>query len=292
LHLANGQQRMASVQLHPANALGEAIMRTGAQGRLQALDASERMAWAVRYQLVSDETDYFITVEREANEKADVSPELQVVPQMLAAGWGGTSSVRYSIGSRVMSNVSEACCSPSAPDYSHLDVPAVMRCSPRRASIVDLGDDLPFSVQAIAHKISKSRVVNDTVTPFEMLIKKLNKLAGSFIVASLPKSLDEIARHGAPPEFMDIALRLMGEGHSERDVLYAFLQAFADHRCGKSLSDKFRALLSETNSVVASKDLQAIFEHAFDEYLNDASGNAELPPGRYDIPAFLRTQVD
>lgn len=47
-------------------------------------------AIALRYQLVSEYTNYLVVMERADDEVADGLPELRVVPQMLAAGWGGT----------------------------------------------------------------------------------------------------------------------------------------------------------------------------------------------------------
>jgi Ca-activated chloride channel family protein len=277
LHYANEQAREYSIQLHEAETLGEALIRVGAQSQLLSLEPNARMAWAVRYQLVSDETDYLITVVREADEKADASPELQVVPQMLAAGWGSSSSMRYSMGARVCANVSEVCMSP-ADSYSHLNVPAVIRSSTaRRASF-----EMPLFRRA---KISLEN-------PIDELIKKLNKQAGSFILASLPKSLKEIESFGMPADVMGIAVRLLGDGHAESEVVNAILLALANHRTGKSLSKKFRALLAKAKPVVLSEELQATFNLAFDEYLIDEPHRNALPPERYDIPAFLKSQAD
>jgi Ca-activated chloride channel family protein len=277
LHYANAQAREYSIALHEADTLGEALIRVGAQSQLLTLEPNARMAWAVRYQLVSDETDYLITVVREADEKADASPELQVVPQMLAAGWGSSSSMRYSMGARVCANVSEVCMSP-ADSYSHLNVPAVIRSSTaRRASF-----EMPLFRRA---KISLEN-------PIDELIKKLNKQAGSFILASLPKSLKEIESLGMPADVMCIAVRLLGDGHAESEVVNAILLALANHRSGKSLSKKFRALLAKAKPVVLSEELQATFNLAFDEYLIDEPHRNALPPERYDIPAFLKSQAD
>ena len=75
------------------DASSDAIVRVGARQRLASMQVEERQDWAVKYQLMTGETDYLITVERADGEKATDLPELQVQPQMLPAGWGGTSSV-------------------------------------------------------------------------------------------------------------------------------------------------------------------------------------------------------
>lgn len=82
-----------SVSLRTDEASSDAIVRLAAKQRLAMLGEDERQAWAVKYQLISADTDYLITVERTAEEKASELPELQIQPQMLPAGWGATSSV-------------------------------------------------------------------------------------------------------------------------------------------------------------------------------------------------------
>jgi Ca-activated chloride channel family protein len=233
--------------------------------------------------LVSDETDYLITVVRETDEKADASPELQVVPQMLAAGWGGSSSVRYSKAVRANTNAFEICMSP-APSYSQLDVPAVMRMSARPQAALEM----PVFRRGTISR-DRQRAAFD---PLAEMIKKLNKQAGSFILASLPKSLKEIESLGMPADVVGIATRLLGEGHTESEVVNAILHALAKHHCGKSLNKKYRALLAKAKRVVLSEALQATFKLAFDAYLMDEPHRNALPPERYDIPAFLKAQAD
>ena len=60
---------------------------------------SESMAQelAVTYQLVTDETNFILVHERAEDEKPSEMPDAHKVPQMLAAGWGGTGSVQNSV---------------------------------------------------------------------------------------------------------------------------------------------------------------------------------------------------
>jgi hypothetical protein len=95
-----------------------------------------------------------------------------------------------------------------------------------------------------------------------------------------------------PAEVMAIATRLLGEGHTEREVLFAILHALTNHRCGKALSKKFLALLIKDKSVVISVELQASFKLVFDEFLVVEPYGSALPPERYDIPAFLKATSD
>jgi Ca-activated chloride channel family protein len=50
---------------------------------------------AVAYQLVTDQTNYLLVVERAEGERATDMPALHKVAQMVPAGWGGTSSVQF-----------------------------------------------------------------------------------------------------------------------------------------------------------------------------------------------------
>jgi len=50
---------------------------------------------AVAYQLVTDETNYLLVVERAEGERATDMPELRKIAQMVPAGWGGTSSAQF-----------------------------------------------------------------------------------------------------------------------------------------------------------------------------------------------------
>jgi len=60
-------------------------------------DESEKNATdlAVKYQLISPNTNYLIIETRNEKEKGQELPTLRKVPQMLAAGWGGTGTVLH-----------------------------------------------------------------------------------------------------------------------------------------------------------------------------------------------------
>ena len=111
--------------LHERAALGTASSLSTAQGL------------AVTYKLVTDETNFILVHERTEAEKANEMPDAHKVPQMLAAGWGGTGSVArgpsYSIhrgAGRVLFNVlppSRVSGSLGAADYAGMASPSVWR---------------------------------------------------------------------------------------------------------------------------------------------------------------------
>jgi Ca-activated chloride channel family protein len=67
--------------------------RMAAQQRLPAILPEEAVSLAVRYQLVSPLTNYLVVDVRPEGEQEKTLPLLRKVPQMLAAGWGGSGNV-------------------------------------------------------------------------------------------------------------------------------------------------------------------------------------------------------
>jgi Ca-activated chloride channel family protein len=59
----------------------------------QTADRKAAAQMAERYQLVTDETNLLLVIEREQTDKTDGMPALHTVPPMLAAGWGGSARV-------------------------------------------------------------------------------------------------------------------------------------------------------------------------------------------------------
>jgi len=71
----------------------DAFPRMAAARRLAALPAEEAKALAIKYQLASEHTSLVLVAERAEGDKAVDIPSTVAVPQMLAAGWGGTVRV-------------------------------------------------------------------------------------------------------------------------------------------------------------------------------------------------------
>ena len=69
------------------------ITRLAIHQELADKNETEAMQLAVRYQIISPYTNYLIVSARVEGEKVQELPMLRKVPQMLAAGWGGTGSV-------------------------------------------------------------------------------------------------------------------------------------------------------------------------------------------------------
>jgi hypothetical protein len=67
------------------------VARVAARNRLERLP--EHASEAVAYRLLTEQTACAVVHERAADEKLEKLPELVQVPQMLAAGWGGTAAL-------------------------------------------------------------------------------------------------------------------------------------------------------------------------------------------------------
>jgi Ca-activated chloride channel family protein len=93
----SGQQQVIEESALKMNT-DKTVARMGAAKRL--LDISQidvRREIALKYQLITEETNFFLVHEREAADKATGMPTLQQVGSMLAAGWGGAGTVSREI---------------------------------------------------------------------------------------------------------------------------------------------------------------------------------------------------
>jgi len=86
------QEWVAPLVAAPAEVAAD-LPRLVAANWLKHAREKHALAIALRYQLVSEHTSFLVVLERAAEEAGDGLPELVVMPQMLAAGWGGTGTV-------------------------------------------------------------------------------------------------------------------------------------------------------------------------------------------------------
>lgn len=69
------------------------LPRIAAAKRITNSNTEQALALSLKYQLISKMTNYLVIAERDT--KASELPELHQIPQMLAAGWGGTGKVSH-----------------------------------------------------------------------------------------------------------------------------------------------------------------------------------------------------
>jgi Ca-activated chloride channel family protein len=169
----------------------------------QQEDAELATELAVKYQLVSQETNYLVVHQRSDAERATTLPELSVVDQMLAAGWGGTGSVRGkdAIQARIARSRE-----PSS-DLLAFSIPASRGSEPRYS-------------YSRPHIRSQRTVRTNAGTPEELLDLLMGEVEDhEFLpqdVASLAKLIpDDIARN----------LHALEKRHGADAVIYAFYMA-------------------------------------------------------------------
>ena len=100
LSLADGRSCVETVTI-PADALADdeavaapgPLLRTAMWHALQAEDEATATEMAVRYQLLTSLANFLVVAERTENDRCTELPLLRKVPQMVAAGWGGTGTV-------------------------------------------------------------------------------------------------------------------------------------------------------------------------------------------------------
>ena len=242
----------------------DAIVRAGAMQRLASMEASSRQGWAIQHQLVTSQTDYLIRVCRADGEKATELPALQVQPQMLPAGWGGTSTV--TMRPVAFNRISEPALSyMRTVDYSKLaELPAIVR---KRQVILDPGHE-----SAYAAFLLRLQQQDD------------EKLGG------LPKTRAALADMN-PPEALVNLLSTLAVGHDEDTLIAAFYQALIENDVKVRIPPRCR---NKMQAIAAAQTYPATLVLRIRGVLETLSS----PPGtiplrhRGEIPAFLRKTAD
>ena len=221
------------------------VPRLAAQARIgAAVDEEEKLALALRHQLLTPQTSFLVVAERLA--KAEDLPELVKVPQMLAAGMFGKAKLRD------FSQSAMSCCVDYSVGMAHLDMdsapPAVVRRSAARRpapAFDDLSDDLPFegdssipesagpdfSVRAEAALL---RLPVDS-PPQEFVFNLDRSLASFRQVAALPATIAELEHFGLPAGITGALRGWVGPSVGEADIVLAFLHALTGSTVGAGL---------------------------------------------------------
>lgn len=259
------------VPMVDAGEISDSIVRVAARRRLDMLDMDEQQAWAVRYQLITEQTDYLITAERSAGERPADLPGLQVVPQMLAAGWGGPSTVLNNINccGSMTTNGPTALSSLKGIDYCHFDVPAVVR------------------------KSCASKIMDKPRNGYDGFIKKLTDRSSRKLFGGLPTTKNGLKDIPLPDEIESLLDELVAQRFAENEIIRAFYLAILKHDGKKYLSRKF---VQKAEAIIGKLAIDSELVNRFLKILNklwNARG-VGLNSGidRYDIPAFLRKRAD
>ncbi|HMV00315.1 MAG TPA: VIT and VWA domain-containing protein [Rhodocyclaceae bacterium] len=277
---ADSPSSTLSVPMAQPEDLADAMVRVAARKRLNQLPETDRQDWAIKYQLITDQTDCLIKVERAGAEKSETLPQLQAIPQMLPAGWGGSSSARYMAFDRV-----DACIRPDFKDFR------------QNSTQSDMASSCDFSMSGeVPAVIRKRNVTVDTLADiracrYSPFIRKLNSLAGRKIFRGLPTSVARLIGIPLPDDLQNLLDELGQEGVTEEAIVLAFYQAILTHAGQDRLTAKCRAAVTKLiGNRQGDADLVARWITVLDQLHADEENGAGS--SRHDILAFLRKQAE
>ena len=217
MELGDGRTLRQRMELDAAPAEDEAaaaqsdLARLGAARRLVAVDDQEQAtALALRYQLMSEHTNYLVVHIRDAADKADGLPELVKVPQVLAAGWHGIGTVYDLAESSPVRSLAEV--RNEVSDSRVAPVQAPRRVAARAIASED--DDRPAAA--------------------DQIIAKLNE----WPMPPLPAFDDVVA--WLPDEIRDGFAALVDGGMDADSLLIVFLHLLSESEAGGSLDRETR----------------------------------------------------
>ena len=248
--------------------------------RKEGKHAGSGQKLAEEYQLVSDQTNFFMVIDR-GDEKADDMPELYKVSQMVPAGYGGIGSVLRASPMYCMSS------SSSQVDFAQYDLPPGMRSSRqsistvcRSSKSVSFGGrvDIPafLRVEEVTAKDQDSweldvcdcRLFKDTLEYEGMTPLGLREWVRHTVVANWPVSYRGLIEIGVP-EFVSDWLELLIAVDADSDertavatFLYAFLSPSVEQVLYKSVVD-FESSRKGTDRFLVNHDLNQIDVNAY-----------------------------
>lgn len=223
---------------------GTDIPRVAAAYRIKAVSDELGASLSLKYQLLSKWTNYLVIAERET--KAGDLPALHHLPQMLAAGWGGTSSAisRKAPGDRGirLAMASPARLTPAQATQLANNTKNASRASygyadmPNEESLFG-SDPVPAVSKAHASRAGASPPPKQVrgITP-KQFIERLE--ATVFLYSAepkLPESLAELEALGLDEMVADAIRKLLAGGHMEIGIVIALLHAMAE----SAISDLF-----------------------------------------------------
>jgi Ca-activated chloride channel family protein len=269
------------------------VARMGAAKRLLDISQTDvRREIALKYQLITEETNFFLVHERETADKASGMPTLQQVGNMLAAGWGGAGTVSREIAACYdLPRFSRRQADDMASALpSTLRTPAVWRREASQNIIYaksrhtgESGHIFVNFAQAVAHpKISDN--------PLKLLADLLEARKGdptalSVLVVSLKADSNLLS---LLPVFEHLE-SLLGD----QEAAIALLLDWASKRklsCVR-LSRRSLKLLESCISPLSKVSVEATRTY-LDIEANKSVEPLQMTDAIYDIPAFLRRAAD
>lgn len=276
--------------LAPVSAGEEAdVPRIAAARRMDAATDAESLRLALDYQLLSRWTNFLVIAERA--DKAEDLPEIHQVPQMLAAGWGGTadSGVLFSRSCIVGARNSQAN-AMAASGVDRYDIPAFLRrsCDDGISGTASNGKsasptDLIMSVSEKTLRKLRSPTRLEKLPIPDFLLRESNRQGtpAAFIQAmeielsgrptTLPDKISELEQWGLDSAMAASLRQWVSEGHAEAQVVMAFLHALSQSAAGECFGRAFkRVILKGWKQVAPGQALDQTMKAALKDITTDA----------------------
>ena len=202
------------------------LPRIAAAHRIKGVPQQQALTLSLKYQLLSKWTSYLVVAERDV--KANDLPRLHQIPQMLAAGWGGTGLVLDAPPTRASASVARA--SISRPSPSPIRHYSLARPS---SEFDDTDNDIPFGDDSTP-KISTLPAARPIQRRFWKISPKqfVEQLEASvFLHTSQPKlpvTLAELDGLGLEKTISNQIRELITSGYQEIGLISALLHALAE----------------------------------------------------------------
>ncbi|HAN48042.1 MAG TPA: hypothetical protein DCQ20_04050, partial [Nitrospira sp.] len=209
----------------PISAVTEAnLSRIAAARRIETATEKQGLELSLSYQLLSRWTNYLVIAEREV--KAGELPELHLVPQMLAAGWGGVGH------------------------FDRDTIPRMLRQGGHPAPWADCSfdDDSPYesneafcvsSISPLLSSKSYGPAFEDNrtpkvsaITPAQFIAQLVSAMLRFLRQPHLPKTIDDLVSLGLENDLADMLRKLVTDGHNELTLVAAFLYALSESPIG------------------------------------------------------------
>ena len=248
-------------------ATGDTLARMGAAAQLASMPAhlpkvvtpeldKQRLNLALRYQLVTEQTNLLLVHVREDGTKAQGLPALAPVAHMQVAGWGAVGSV-----AACMPCYSLKASAPSVASVWRSARSMIHASSSFKASsgFGDMDDDIPFDsveVPAFLSRQARQPLHASTVTPLELLEAFDAAAQSAGAEATFAGRFDALK---VSPELKALMDELTGQLGSRAQAWGVLLQWLADELKGEfSMSRHGARILRHTLKPVDSADLSAL----------------------------------
>ena len=198
----------------------DTLMRLAAWSRLETCgNAQDALKLALEHQLVTANTDYLAVVERAEGERTMELPQLQIVPQMLATGWGGTGNVYADIKDNGRS------VEHRGSRYSNQDILNSISFLPLQAELDSTvrQEESPYGDVLDRRGAAHEEIGGVTMTPRSFLDALAKRYLRILRPTILPTEIAQLADIGLRSNVVDAIKTLQSKGYEEHLIVLAWL---------------------------------------------------------------------